>query len=474
MSQPYAKVSRRVLGVTLAAAVGGFLFGFDTAVINGAVDALRGDTAGFGLDAALTGIAVSSALLGCMLGAVFAGRVADSIGRVKVMLIAAVLFGASSILSGLAFGVGDFILWRIVAGLGIGTASVVVPTYIAEMAPAAVRGRLASLQQFAIGVGIFAAFLSDAALAGVAGSPEQSLWFGAAAWRWMLIVGVVPSVVYIVLALRLPESPRYLVAKGRDDDARRILADVVGETDPTAKVAEIHHTLRTDHRPRFSDLIKKGGGLKPVVWIAIAVAVFQQTTGINNILYYGSSLWASVGFSGGLALVIPIGTSLIGLAMALIALSVVDRVGRRPMLMYGAAGMAVFLALVAVAFSTGTPGVEGEGGLALGWAIVGLVAAHLFYIVFCATWGPVMWVFLAEIFPNQLRAMGMALAVGVHWIANFAVAFTFPILSDGIGLSLTYVIYAVITGIAFVFVMLRVPETRGRTLEEMTEDVRVR
>ncbi|MFT4227142.1 sugar porter family MFS transporter [Micropruina sp.] len=470
MADEHGKLSGKILGISAAAAVGGFLFGFDTAVINGAVDALSGTKAGFDLTPTLTGIAVSSALLGCTLGAMFAGRAADKFGRIKVMVVAAILFALSSVLSGFAFGVWDLILWRVVAGLGVGIASVVVPAYIAEVSPSSARGRLGSLQQLAIAFGIFGAFLSNLALASAAGTPEDPLWFGAAAWRWMLVAGVVPSIAYGVMALRLPESPRYLVTVGRVDEAQRILAENVGDPEPAETVREIRASLNHDHQPRFADLRSATGGLKPVVWVGILIALFQQTTGINIILYYGSTLWSLVGFSGGLSLAIPVGTSILGIVMTLVAIAVVDKAGRRPLLLIGSAGMAISLALVAVAFANGTPAADGSSHLPFGWAMTGLIAAHTFYIFFCATWGPVMWVMLGEIFPNQIRGAGMALATGVNWIANFLVAFTFPIFIAGIGLSTTYALYAILTALSFFFVLRRVPETKGRKLEDMTED----
>ncbi|MFT4230349.1 MAG: sugar porter family MFS transporter [Microbacterium sp.] len=473
MSSPQSKIPGKVLGISVAAAVGGFLFGFDSSVINGAVDALSGAKAGFDLTPFMTGVAVSSALLGCTIGAIFAGRAADRFGRVKVMVVAAVLFTISSVLSGLAFSVWDLTFWRIIAGMGIGIASVVVPAYIAEVAPAAARGRLGSLQQLAIAFGLFAAFLSDAGLAAIAGSPESALWFGLPAWRWMLIMGVIPSVIYGILSLRLPESPRYLVTVGRLDDARRILAKDVGDPNPAGKLAEIQASLSNDHRPSFADVRGKAAGLKPVVWVAIALAFFQQTTGINIILYYGSTLWSAVGFGSALALAIPIGTSILGIVMTFVAIAIVDRVGRRPMLLVGSAGMAITLALVAVAFAQGTPGGTGPDALPLGWGIVGLISAHAFYIFFCGTWGPVMWVYLGEVFPNQIRGAGMAIAVPVNWITNFLVTLLFPIMLATIGLSFTYGIFAALTALSFIFVYRKVAETRGVELEDMTVSVRV-
>ncbi len=278
MADEHGQLTGKILGISAAAAVGGFLFGFDTAVINGAVDALSGTKAGFDLSPTLTGIAVSSALLGCTIGAMFAGKAADRFGRIRVMVVAAILFAVSSVLSGLAFSVWDLILWRVVAGLGVGIASVVVPAYIAEVSPSSARGRLGSLQQLAIAFGIFGAFLSNLALASAAGTPQDPLWFGVSSWRWMLIAGVVPSIAYGLLALKLPESPRYLVAAGRAEEARRVLADTVDDPDPAGTVSEIQASLDHDHRPRLADLRSPSGGLKPVVWVAIVIAFHRPNS----------------------------------------------------------------------------------------------------------------------------------------------------------------------------------------------------
>src|SRR6187402_1404446 len=224
-----AKLNRKVIGITIGAALGGFLFGFDSSVINGAVDSIQQE---FALSEALKGFAVASGLLGCAVGAWFAGSLADKYGRIRLMVVSAILFFVSAIGAGLAFGVTDLITWRIIGGLAIGAASVIAPAYIAEVAPAAYRGRLGSLQQLAIVLGIFAALLSDQVLQSAAGGASQDLWLGLEAWRWMFILGVVPAVIYGGVALTLPESPRYLVSKHREADAERILADYTGEPQP--------------------------------------------------------------------------------------------------------------------------------------------------------------------------------------------------------------------------------------------------
>ena len=288
-----------VVLIAAAAALGGFLFGFDTAVINGAVLALKSE---FNTTSVGIGLSVSLALLGSAIGAFFAGPLADRIGRVRCMVIAAILFMVGAIGSGAPFGIGDFIFWRILGGIGVGAASVIAPAYIAEVSPAEIRGRLGSLQQLAIVVGIFVALLGDFAFAGAAGSAEAPLWFGFKAWQWMFWSGAVPAIAYGVCSLVIPESPRYLVAQGRDAEAEGVLASIIGAR-ARAKVEEIRHTVNREHKPRLSDLRGKWG-LLPIVWIGMGLSMFQQFVGINVIFYYGSALWRIIGFTEQNALMI--------------------------------------------------------------------------------------------------------------------------------------------------------------------------
>jgi len=466
-----ARVNARVVGISAAAALGGFLFGFDTSVINGAVDALASE---FTLGPGLTGFAVSSALLGCALGAWFAGPLANRRGRVPVMLLAAVLFLVSALGSGLAFGVVDLIIWRVVGGLGVGAASVIAPAYIAEVSPAHVRGRLASLQQLAIVLGIFAALLADAMFAGLAGGAAQPFWFGLEAWRWMFMAEAVPALLYGVFSLRLPESPRFLVARGRLDEAARVLHDFTGVEHAAPMIEDIRRSVESEKRESLADLKGRMLGLKPIVWTGILLSVFQQAVGINVIFYYSTTLWRSVGFGESDALTVTVITSVTNIVVTLVAISLVDRVGRRPMLLVGSAGMAVSLGVMALAFSTATAVTAADGtvgvSLAAPWSTVALVAANAFVVFFGATWGPLTWVLLGEMFPNRIRAGALAVAAAVQWVANFAVSATFPGLAD-LGLTVAYGLYAVMAVLSGLFVLRFIPETKGRTLEEMTDDV---
>lgn len=457
----------RAVLLAAVAALGGFLFGFDTAVINGAVTAIRAD---FDMGAGLTGFAVASALLGCAVGAYLAGRLADNQGRVRVMVLAAVLFTVSAIGSGLAVGPADLIIWRIVGGLGVGAASVIAPAYIAEISPAAIRGRLGSLQQLAIVTGIFVALLSDYFLATAAGGAGEPLWLSLEAWRWMFIVEVVPAVAYGVLALQIPESPRYLVARGQVARAREVLGQIL-RTGVEERIVEIRRTLADEHRPSFTDLRGPFLGLLPIVWVGVLLSVFQQFVGINVIFYYSSALWQQVGFSEADSLAITVITSVTNIAVTLVAIALIDKVGRRRLLLVGSAGMAVSLGTLAYVFGTAPLVADAAGELApqLGdtAGTVALVAANAFVVFFGMSWGPTVWVLLGEMFNNRIRAAALGLAAGAQWLANFAISTTFPALAD-ISLGLAYGLYTTFAVLSFVFVLRFVAETKGKQLEDMT------
>ena len=455
----------KILAISVAAAMGGFLFGFDTAVINGAIDAMSDQ---FAISGWLQGFAVSSALLGCVAGAWFAGPLASRQGRVRVMVVASILFSASAIGSGLAFGTWDLIAWRVLGGLGVGAASVIAPAYIAEVSPADIRGRLGSLQQLAIVLGIFAALLTDAFLADTAGGAAETLWLGQEAWRWMFIAEALPAILYGVLALAIPESPRFLIDQGREDEATEVLRKYTGVQDTDTKVAEIRTSLKREASESLGDLRGNALGLKPIVWVGIALAVFQQFVGINVIFYYSTTLWRSVGFDESQALTTSVITSIINVLVTIVAILLVDKVGRRPLLLFGSIGMAVTLATMAVAFSQ-SQGSGEETSLPQPWGTIALIAANGFVVSFGATWGPIMWVMLGEMFPNKIRATAVSVAAAANWVANFVVSTTFPSLSE-IGLTLAYGLYATFALLSFFFVLWKVPETKGRELESMGDD----
>ena len=448
------------------AALGGFLFGFDSAIINGTVDAVREQ---FSLGSGLLGFTVSCALLGAALGAWFAGVCSQRFGRVRTMLIASVLLTVSALGCGLAFGVWDLIIWRFIGGIGVGFASVIAPAYIAEIAPAKQRGRLGTLQQLALVSGIFLAFLLSAMIAWLAGGASEIAWFGLEAWRWMFLTGIVPSLVYGILASRLPESPRYLVEKNDDEGARRVLIDVVGMSAGEAtdqKIAEIKSTVNLERRQRFADLFGGKFGFKTLIWVGILLSVFQQLVGINVIFYYSTTMWKSVGFQESDSFMISVITSVTNIVATIVAISLVDKVGRKLLLLVGSGMMTLSLGTMAVAFAQAVT-VNGEPSLPGHWGIIALVAANLFVVGFGASWGPVVWVLLGEMFPNNIRALALGLGAAAQWIANFVVSTTFPALAD-LGLQVAYGLYAGFALLSFLFVWRMVRETNGRQLEDMT------
>ncbi|WP_066460163.1 sugar porter family MFS transporter [Sanguibacter suarezii] len=472
-TQAIRSANRKAIGLSVSAAVGGFLFGFDSSVINGAVDAIEDD---FALSATVTGFAVAVALLGCALGAWYAGRLADRWGRPRVMLVGAIMFLVSSLGSGFAFAVWDLILWRVVGGIGIGIASVITPAYIAEISPTAIRGRLASLQQLAITIGIFAALLSDQLFATTAGSVESGTpiamgdsLFGLEAWRWMFLVAVIPSAIYAWVALSVPESPRYLVAKGKIDEARTVLRSVLGPVDVDAKVTQIEDTVARDAKlTKQASLRGPRFGLLPIVWVGILLSVFQQFVGINVIFYYSTTLWRSVGFDDSDSFTVSTITAITNVVVTFVAIALVDKIGRKPLLLAGSAGMTVSLGMMALAFTQAT-GSGDNVTLPSPWGTVALIAANVFVISFGASWGPVVWVLLGEMFPNRIRASALALAAAAQWIANFAITVSFPPMAEGLGLSWVYAMYGTFALLSFVFVAFKVKETRNRDLEDMEE-----
>ncbi|GAA2335404.1 sugar porter family MFS transporter [Saccharopolyspora halophila] len=448
-----------VVMIAGAAALGGFLFGYDTSVINGGVDAIQQH---FGVGPALIGFTVSSALLGSAVGAGIAGWLADRVGRIRVMQLAAVLFIISAIASALPFAIWDLAIWRVVGGIAVGIASVIAPAYIAEVAPAAYRGRLASLQQLAIVLGIAVSQLVNYGLAQGAGGSATGMLGPIQAWQWMLGVAAIPAVVYLVVASSIPESPRYLVAAGKLERAREILAQV-DSGDPDTRIAEIKEALG-ERKPQLSDLRGKFGFL-PIVWVGMAIAALQQFVGINVIFYYSSSLWHSVGVDESGSLLLSLFTSIVNIIGTLVAIALVDKIGRKPLLVIGSVGMTVSLATTGWAFSFAK--VVGEDAqLPYQWGVVALISASAFVLFFAASWGVVMWVLLGEMFPARIRAAALAVGTATNWVANWLVTVSFPSMRDW-NLPVTYFIYAAFAALSVVFVVKYLKETNGRSLEEM-------
>jgi sugar porter (SP) family MFS transporter len=464
VSPEVARTTVHVMLVAGVAAIGGFLFGFDTAVINGAVSSVQSQ---YHVGSVVLGLAVSSALIGSAVGALVAGRLADRFGRIAVMVMAALLFLVQSFGAGLAVTIVDLSIWRFVGGIAVGAASVIAPAYIAESSPADLRGRLGSFQQLAIVLGIFVAALSDFVIAAAAGGADRPLLLGLPAWRWMFIAEAIPALVYLVGALQIPESPRYLVARGRTEEARHVLAEIVGEAGAASRAAEIGRTVSREHKPKFRDLRGRSLGLLPIVWIGIGLSVLQQFVGINVIFYYSSVLWQAVGFTQQQALTITVITNLTNVVTTLVAIATIDRFGRRPLLMVGSIGMVLTLATMAYLFGTATVS-AGKPVLTGATGPLALVAANAYVFFFGMSWGPVVWVLLGEIFPNRLRAAALGLAASMQWIANFAISATFPTLAS-VGLLYAYGIYAFAALVSVFFVSRFIQETRGRELESISQ-----
>ncbi len=460
--------SGRVVRIASVAALGGLLFGYDSAVINGAVSAVEDH---FQISKAVTGVAVATALIGAALGAVVAGRLADKIGRLSVMKIAALLFLISAFGTGLAANVWMFGLFRVVGGIGVGVASVIAPAYIAETSPPRIRGRLGSLQQLAIVTGIFVSLAVDALLAHLAGGSRGVLWLGMEAWRWMFVIMAVPAIVYGLLVFTIPESPRYLVARYRIPEARKVLSTLLGEKNLELTITRIQESLRFEKPPSWGDLRKPSGGIYGIVWVGVFLSVFQQFVGINVIFYYSNVLWEAVGFGESQAFVITVITSITNIATTLIAIALVDKVGRKPLLLVGSAGMAVTLGTMAVVFGT-APVVDGAPHLSGAAGPIALIAANLFVVAFGMSWGPVVWVLLGEMFPNRIRAAALGLAAAAQWLANCLITASFPALGD-FSLGIAYGFYAICAVLSYIFVWRWVEETKGKHLEDMHGDAHV-
>jgi SP family sugar:H+ symporter-like MFS transporter len=450
--------------IVAVATIGGFLFGYDSGAVNGTQEGLR---QAFGLSDAGLGFTVGSLLIGCFIGAFLAGRLADLYGRRNVMMVTAILFTIGALIQGFAHDHTLFVIARLMGGMAVGAASVLSPAYISEVAPASVRGRLTTLQQIMIIIGLTIAFVVNYFLAQSAGESTASYWAGIEAWRWMYLMQAVPAMIFLVALIFIPESPRYLVSKGRDEKASQVLTSLYGKDVARGKLDEIRATYAEDHRPRLSDI--KGNGLfgiRPIVWAGIMLAVFQQLVGINVIFYYGETLWKLAGVSEEAALQRNILSGVVSIAACIVTIMVIDKIGRKPLLLIGSAGMAVSLFAMAFAFNSGTLDPTGQLQLTPNMGMVALIAANLYVIFFNGTWGPVMWVMLGEMFPNQIRGSALAVAGFAQWFANYLIAQTFPIMA-GWSLTGSYLFYAISAAISFFLVQKLIHETRGKELEQM-------
>jgi SP family arabinose:H+ symporter-like MFS transporter len=429
-----------VIFVTVIAAIGGLLFGFDTAIVAGATRYLKDQ---FALTSLQEGWAVSVVLVGCMFGAGFSGAISDRLGRKRFMLVSAVLFFISAIGCALPQNMLQFLIFRFVGGLGIGSASILAPLYIAEVSPARIRGALVSVNQMAIVTGILLAYFVNWAFAGV--GPNN--------WRWMYGMGALPSVVFFLLLLRVPESPRWLVKQSREAEALEVLSRVNDAATAAAEVRSIKETILLE-RGSLAELFRPG--FRRALFIAVVLAILQQITGINAILYYAPRIFERAGFERISAIGQSTIVGLVNMLFTIVAILLVDKVGRKPLLLIAAAGMGVSQLLLGAAFR-----VENFSG-------TGILLLILLYIAFFAmAMGPIVWVVMSEIFPTRMRGSAMAIATVALWVADFAVTLSFPVIADRLDQTTAFWFYALMCALDLIFMIFFLPETKGKTLEEI-------
>ena len=451
--------------IASVAALGGLLFGYDSAVINGAVDSIQED---FGIGNAELGFAVASALLGAATGAMTAGWIADKIGRISVMKIAAVLFLVSAIGTGFAHDVWTVVLFRIVGGIGVGVASVIAPAYIAETSPPRIRGRLGSLQQLAIVLGIFASFAVNWLLQWAAGGPNEPLWFGLDAWRWMFLVMALPAILYGVLAFTIPESPRYLVASHKIPEARRVLTMLLGEKNLEITITRIQETLEREDKPSLRDLKKPTGGIYGIVWVGPRAVDLPAVRRHQRDL-----LLLERAVAGGRVQRRRVGR----LHRDHLGHQRADDTDRHRADRQDRAQAAAAHRIVGHGGhahhdvrhlrerDTGRREAEPPGAS----GVIALVAANLFVVAFGMSWGPVVWVLLGEMFPNRIRAAALGIAAAGQWAANWVITVTFPGLREHLGMA--YGFYGLCAVLSGVFVWRWVMETKGVSLEDMHGEI---
>ncbi|MES2995263.1 MAG: sugar porter family MFS transporter [Verrucomicrobiota bacterium] len=462
---PHASYGSFLWLIATTAALGGLLFGYDWVVIGGAAPFYEKF---FNLTSASDrGWAQSCALIGCLLGALLSGGLSDRFGRKYLLLFSAILFTVSSVGTGLAGSFTSFVAWRIVGGVAIGLASNLSPMYIAEIAPASLRGRLVSLNQFTIVIGVLLAQVVNLWIAhtfpnllgGVTEAAAKFAWNESTGWRWMFGVTAVPSVLFMLGMLIVPESPRWLVKNGQPEKARRILAKIGGEAYGAASVSSIQSTL--DEHPVSK--VNLGELLQPrmfkILMLGIGLAVFQQWCGINVIFNYAAEIFKSAGYSIDDTLSNIAWTGSVNLVFTIVAMLVVDKLGRRPLMLAGAAGLVVIYGLMGLCYYNGI----------LGGPVLGLVLAAIG--CYAATLAPVTWVVISEIFPNRIRGAAMSISVFFLWLACFILTYTFPLLNEKLGAAGTFWLYAAICVAGFLLVKFRLPETKGKSLEQIEREL---
>jgi MFS transporter, SP family, arabinose:H+ symporter len=427
--------------VTFAAALGGLLFGFDTAVISGVVPFIK---TYFNLNDIALGWAVSSLLVGCIFGVIISGKPADIFGRRKTLILASLLFFISAIGSALSDHLTVFIIFRFIGGIAVGTASTLSPMYISEISPAEKRGSLVSLNQLTIVIGILVAFFSNYLLANT----------GVNNWRWMLAIMGMPALLFFITLLFIPESPRWLVQKNKNEEAFNILEKINGTNTARDELKSIEESITSEVKGSLREVFSKQ--ISPLIWIGIVVAVFSQVTGINSIMYYAPMIFAKTGIGVNNALMQTVAVGTVNLIFTFVAIKYIDKFGRKPLLIAGACGMTVSLMVLAAAFYLHEFG---------GYLILAFV---LLYIAsFAMSLGPVTWVFIAEIYPNRIRSEAMSVAIVFLWAAVFLVSFTFPYMLNVFGGGTAFLVFGFMCVIYLFFLLKKVPETKGKSMEEL-------
>ncbi len=437
-----------VYRITMVAAVGGLLFGYDTAVIAGAIGFLQ---ANYQLSSAMMGWIASCAIIGCMVGAMFAGGLSDKVGRKKVLMLSAILFAVSSIGTAMPPNLTWFVVFRLIGGLGIGIASILGPMYITEIAPAAIRGRLVSINQLGIVSGILLIYFVNAGIAGL----YDEAWNITTGWRWMFGSGIIPSVVFMLLLFFVPESPRWLAKKGQVEEPLAILTRINGRGQAQLELDQIRATL-SEETGTLGELFKPG--LRKALFIGVVLAILSQITGINAIMYYAPEIFKSTGDGSDSALLQTILVGTVNLLFTIVAIKYVDNWGRKGLLLVGSAGMSVCLLIIGGAFYL---------ELVKGYIVLVFILAYIAF--FAVSLGPLAFVIVAEIFPNRTRGRAMSICLSALWVAVFMVSQFFPILLESIGSAYTFWIFMIMSVVTFVFVWRLVPETKGRSLEEIEQ-----
>ena len=447
-----------ILGITMVSAMGGLLFGYDWVVIGGAKPFYERF---FNImnTPHLQGWAMSSALIGCLIGAIISGYFSERFGRKKPLIGAAVLFTISAVGTGFVYQFTPFIIYRLIGGLGIGLASAISPMYIAEIAPAKMRGKLVSVNQLTIVIGILAAQIVNYLIADKIpdGASDQMIlqsWNGQTGWRWMFWAEVLPAFSFFILAFLIPESPRYLLKVGDNDQAFSILKKIGGQTYAENEQRTIVQNLNSSkQKVNWRELFSKK--VRPMMIIGIVLAVFQQWCGINVIFNYAEEIFTSAGYSVGDMLFNIVITGVVNLAFTLVAMQTVDRWGRRKLLLFGSAGLSVIYLLLGSCYYFNLQG------------IIVLIIVILAIAIYAMSLAPIIWVVLSEIFPNRIRGAAMAAGTTALWMACFALTYTFPILNEQLEASGTFWLYSFICALGFLFVLKKLPETKGKSLEEV-------